>query len=89
MALATMKGTTGSDFKVIAETQAGRIGYRALGNSNFRIRVEPAGSVKLPLGSDWEQPTSKQKRYSKVVTTEQELNVTLTVATTFLVLASV
>lgn len=88
MLLPIMTGTTGSTFQTVAAFSAGNIGYREIGEG-FRIRVEPTPGTTLALGSDWTQPSSDQKRYSKVVGSATDLAVALAFATTVLSLASV
>jgi hypothetical protein len=68
--VAPMKGTTNSNFTLVGAFTSGRLGFRDLGNGQFRVRVEPAFGVTLPLPNGsigWTQPAGGYPRYSIVV----------------------
>lgn len=66
-----MAGTEGTyEYKVLAETPAGRIGIRELSGGQSRIRVEPVDNATLsalPRSNGWKQPGDQgQPRHSIV-----------------------
>jgi hypothetical protein len=64
----SMTGTTGSNFNGVLATEAGKLGYRNIGGTSYRVRVEPTGDVNLPYPF-----TSKGAHYSAVVEGEVAL----------------
>lgn len=88
MALASMKGTSGAAFIPVAEFPAGRVGYREIGSSKFRVRVEPTEADLLTLDG-WSSPNDGYKRHSIVVTGVNALKTAISQATTQLLIASV
>ena len=67
-----MKGSTGSNFTLVAVTTTARLGYRDLGLNQFRVRVEPQEGAKFSFPSGWRSPETSTpgantNRYSIVV----------------------
>jgi hypothetical protein len=65
-----MKGTTGTNFNLFAVTENARIGYRALGNGQFRVRVEPQAGASFTFPDQWSSPENGNNRHSIVVSGE-------------------
>ena len=69
-----MSGTDGSgEYVVVAATDRGRVGFRALNGGQTRVRVEPAGEpVELAdCFPSWKQPVEGLVRFSLVCKDEQ------------------
>lgn len=68
-----MAGTEGTgEYKVVAVSDIGRVGYRVLAGGSVRVRVEPEQGNSSLFGShfpspDWKQPDGWQNRFSAVV----------------------
>lgn len=59
-------------YVVLAHSQLGRIGFRLLGGSHIRVRIEPENETArallarfFPVG-EWKQPDTSQFRFSQV-----------------------
>ena len=69
-----MAGTESTGkYLVLCKSDRGRIGVRDLGNNRFRVRVEPAPGMSLPLSRNdgWKQPgNGGQQRYSTMAAKE-------------------
>lgn len=63
---ATVPGTTGTVFTVVAQNGERTVAFRPLGGGEYRVRVNTEAPLK-PLGAGWTQPSSEQKRHSIVV----------------------
>lgn len=71
-----LTGTTGAAYKVAAVYDAGVVGYRNIGGSSFRVRVEPfVDGVETDSSNfAWKQPGDNgQNRFSTVVSNEDNL----------------
>lgn len=71
-----MFGTTGSTYKVVADTERAVIGKRYLNNGTTRVRVEPKDGDRFEFPENWKTPDDGNERYSVVVNNNQ-LNATL------------
>ena len=68
-----MKGTTDTDYTVLAHTKHGALGYREYDEGQFRVRVVPLdmgekGAAMLSEEEGWKQPDHddvRTIRYSK------------------------
>ncbi len=67
----TMTGTTGTTFTGIAKLAGGNVGYREIGNGQYRVRVAPLNGPIPELSSSrgWSQPGYgvRENRHSIVV----------------------
>lgn len=66
-----MFGTTGSTYKVVADTERAVIGKRYLGNGTTRVRVEPKDGDRFEFPENWKTPDDGNERYSVVVNNNQ------------------
>ncbi len=55
-----------ASYTQVLSTKNGALGFRDIGGSQFRVRVEPTNS-KVILPSGWKTPDSYDKRFSIVV----------------------
>lgn len=81
----SMAGTQGTnEYEGVAITSRGRIGYRHLGGSIYRVRVEPANvtaatKMAAKFNGEWKKPGQNgQNRFSTVVTSSQQLTEAVT-----------
>jgi len=72
-----MTGTEGTQYVEILSTPLGVLGYRQIGNTRFRVRIEPKISgLQTPefASSLWKRPgNGGQNRFSLVVDDVSEL----------------
>jgi len=78
----SMKGSTSTNFTLVAVTETARLGYRALGDGSYRVRVEPQGGTKFSFPNGWTTPDSfvqgdRHCRYSIVVADSKKRDVAL------------
>lgn len=74
----TIIGTEGSVYQSVAEfNEVGAVGYRDLGDNEYRVRVVPFNGNEFYLPNGWKQPGKDQNRYSKRVKGSANLVLTL------------
>jgi hypothetical protein len=87
-----MYGTTHTNFVLVGVFATGRVGYRELSGTEYRVRVEPAAGVTLPFPTGWSTPNPtnpRENRYSIVVWGDKNLNAALGHASQILATASI
>jgi hypothetical protein len=79
-----MAGTEGTNaYRVVALTDMGKVGFRALSGGTVRVRVEPVNGSKLgrSFKSNWKKPGQDgQHRFSTVVEGEKAIKNALAIA---------